>query len=133
MKILSPRAHGYIDYGVVALMLLAPTLFGFVGVAASLCYILAAIHAGMTLLTAFPLGMAKIIPFTAHGAIEGVVALFLLASPWLFGFSVVPEARNFFIAASLLVGVVFFITDYRSALSPTSHGTRFDSERRSFS
>ena len=133
MKILTPRAHGYLDYVVVALLLLAPTLFGFAGVAAALCYILAALHAGITMLTAFPLGIAKIIPFSAHGSIEAVMAAFLLASPWLFDFSFIPAARNFFIAASVLLAVVWIITDYRSATSPTLPGTRYGSERRSFS
>jgi hypothetical protein len=134
MKILSPRVHGYLDYAVVALFLLAPTLFGFAGVAASICYILAAVHAGMTLLTAFPLGIAKIIPFTVHGALEVGVSLFLLASPWLFGFDYVPAARNFFIASAVALGLVWLATDYRAAQA-TSVTTRYGigAERRSFS
>jgi hypothetical protein len=134
MKILSPRVHGYLDYGVVALFLLAPTIFGFAGVAASICYILAAVQAGMTLLTAFPMGIAKIIPFTVHGALEVGVSLFLLASPWLFGFDYVPAARNFFIASAVALGLVWVATDYRAAQgysAATRHGV--GSERHSFS
>lgn len=134
MKVLSPRIHGYMDYAVVALFLLAPTFFGFAGVAASICYILAAFHAGMTLLTAFPLGIAKIIPFTVHGALEVGISLFLLASPWLFGFDYVPMARNFFIASAVALGLVWLATDYRAAHAPTvTPRYRISPERRSFS
>lgn len=134
MKILSPRVHGYLDYGVVALLLLAPSLFGFAGVPATICYVLAVTHAAMTLLTAFPLGLAKIIPFSIHGGIEVLASVFLLASPWIFGFSEVIAARNFFIASAVALGVVWLVTDYRSAYSPTtSYGVRYGSERRSFS
>src|SRR3712207_758289 len=114
VKMLSPRVHGYLDYLYVALLLLAPTLFGFAGIAASLCYILAALVAGLTLLTAYPLGVAKIIPFPVHGAVEAVSAVFLVASPWLFDFSIVPAARNFFIVAGVLLAVVWLVTDYRA-------------------
>ena len=132
MKILSPRVHGYVDYLVVALFLLAPTLFGFSGVPATLAYVLAAVHAGMTLLTAFPLGVAKIIPFPLHGTIEAVVSAFLLASPWLFGFSYDARPRSFYIASAVLVGIVWLITDYRTVPYPTSTGaTPYGRERHS--
>jgi len=133
MKILSPRVHGYLDYLVVAMLLLAPTIFGFAGTPASICYILAALQAGMTLLTAFPLGVAKIIPFTIHGAIEAVAAVFLLASPWIFDFSYVPAARNFYVASAVLLAIVWLVTDYKAADVTTTHGVRYGTERRSFS
>ena len=129
VKMLSPRAHGYLDYLFVALLLLAPTLFGFAGIAASISYILAALVAGLTLLTAYPLGVAKIIPFPLHGAIEAVASVFLLASPWLFDFAVVPAARNFYIAAGVLLAVIWLVTDYR-AEQALPGGVRF-TERRS--
>lgn len=135
MKILTPRVHGYIDYLLVGLFLLAPTLFGFAGTtAATLSYVLAAVHAGLSLATAYPLGIAKLVPFTVHGALEAVIALFLAASPWLFTFSRVLAARNFFIASAIIVVLVWLITDYRAAHTPTaSYGHRYGHERRSFS
>lgn len=134
MKILSPRIHGYLDYVLVALFLLAPTLFGFAGAAATLCYVLAAVQAGMSLLTAYPLGIAKIVPFPVHGALEAAVAVFLFASPWVFNFSYVDAARNFFIASGVLLSLVWIVTDYRAASVPThSAGIHYGAERRSYS
>ncbi|WP_437785828.1 SPW repeat domain-containing protein [Sorangium sp. So ce1097] len=131
MKILSPRVHGYIDYAVAALFLLAPSLFGFSGLPETLCYILGAVHIGMTLLTAYPLGAAKIIPFPVHGALEAVVAVFLVAAPWLFNFDEAAAARNFFVVSGVAVALVWLVTDYRSAYTTTTAGVR--PEHRSYS
>lgn len=115
MKILSPRVHGYLDYVVVALLFLAPTLFGFAGIAATLCYVLGAAQLGMSLLTAYPLGIKHLIPFTVHGGVEVAVTIFLFVAPWLFGFSADHDARNFFLASGVGLGVVYLITDYKAA------------------
>ncbi|WP_437581000.1 SPW repeat domain-containing protein [Sorangium sp. So ce887] len=133
MKILSPRVHGYIDYAVAALFLLAPSLFGFGGLPETLCYILGAVHVGMTLLTAYPLGAAKIIPFPVHGALEAAVAVFLVAAPWLFSFDAAASARNFYLVSGVAVGLVWLVTDYRSAYATTTVSGRYRSEHGSFS
>jgi hypothetical protein len=57
--------------------------------------VLAAVHAAMTLLTAFPLGAVKIIPFPTHGVIEIVAAVFILLAPWLLGFRDGLDAKYF--------------------------------------
>ena len=115
MKFLDPRVHGYLDYAAVLLLALAPWLFGFGGTPAVLCYVLAASQLGMSLLTAYPLGIAKVIPFTVHGGVELAVAIFLVVAPWLFGFDGVDAARNFFIAAGIGLGFVYLTTNYRAA------------------
>jgi hypothetical protein len=70
---------------------------------------------GMSLLTAYPLGLAKIIPFTAHGVLELGVAVALTLSPWLFGFSHEDAARSFFIIAGVGLSLVVLVTNYRAA------------------
>jgi hypothetical protein len=121
MKVLSPRVHGYLDYAAVFLLLLAPTLFGFGGAAATLCYVLAAVQGGMSLLTAYPLGAAKVIPFTIHGVLESGAAVLMLAAPWLFGFSHYDAPRNFFLVSGVGLAVVIAVTNYRTATAPTQH------------
>ncbi len=124
MKVLSPKVHGYLDFSLIALFALAPTLFGFGGIAAVICYAVAVEHLVLTLVTAFPMGIAKIVPFPIHGAVEAIAAPLLLASPWLFRFADMQAARNFFLAAGLLVGVVYLLTNYRAAESPARYGRR---------
>lgn len=122
MKILTPRVHGYLDFIVVVLFALAPTLFGFTGVPAMLSYILAAVHLALTLLTAFPAGIVKLVPFTIHGAIELLVSIVLVIVPWVLGFTTQPAAKTFYVAAGVLVFVVYLMTDYKAAnADPASH------------
>lgn len=123
MRILSPRAHGYIDYLVVALLLLAPSLFGFGGVAATLSYILAVVHFGLSVLTAYPLGAIKAIPFPVHGSIELAAGIFMIVSPWLFGFAHLASAQVFFIASGVAVALVWMVTNYRTLATGIGAGT----------
>jgi hypothetical protein len=115
VKFLSPRVHGYLDYAVVLLLALAPTLFGFSGTPAALCYIVAILQMGMSLMTSYPLGLARVIPFTLHGAIELVAAIGLILSPYLFDFGTVDAARNFFIISGVALAGVWLTTDYKAA------------------
>ncbi len=120
--LLSPRVHGYGDYLIVALLALAPTLFDFSGTPAVFCYVLAVAQLGMSLMTAYPLGVAKIIPFTLHGSVEVVVSAFLVIAPFLFGFSDIPSARNFFIIGGIALFAVWLTTNYRAAGRPVRGG-----------
>jgi hypothetical protein len=130
MKFLSPRIHGYLDYVVVAALLLAPSIFGFSGGPAALCYVLAVAQLGMSLFTAYPLGPVKLIPFTLHGGIEAATSVLLLVAPWLFRFHGDIAARNFFLASAVVLGAVWLITDYKAAELPrVGAGIRFPTRR----
>ncbi|MEJ7848715.1 MAG: hypothetical protein WKF92_11575 [Pyrinomonadaceae bacterium] len=115
MKILNPRVHGYLDYVLVVLFLLAPTLFGMSSGPSTISYALAAIHFTETILTAFPLGLVSLLPFTVHGAIEFLISFVLVAMPWIAGFASEIGSRNFFIGAGILIFVVWLTTDYKAA------------------
>ncbi len=122
MKILTPRIHGILDFVVVALFALAPTLFGFSGAPATLSYALAVIHLILTLITAFPYGILKLVPFTIHGAIEVIVSIFLVLAPWIFGFAAEENAKMFYIGSGILIFIVYLTTDYKAAAAdPASH------------
>ncbi len=114
-KVLSPRAHGVLDYAVVATFLLAPSLLAFSGTPATLCYLLAGAHLALTLLTAFPLGLLKLIPFPAHGQLELIIGCALVVMPWFAAFGNDAKARWFFILAGLVLLGVRAVTDYRAA------------------
>lgn len=113
MKIVSPGAHGVLDYVTVVAFALAPTVLGFSGLPATICYVLAAVHLVLTLVTAFGAGLAKVVPFHLHGVIELVVSLVLIVLPWLLGFASVPAARWFFVGAGVVIFVVWLLTAYR--------------------
>ena len=110
--LLSPRAHGVLDYVTVAVFALAPLVLGLDGLAATLSYALAGVHLAMTLATAFPLGVAALVPFRLHGTVELVVGLALVA----LGFALFEEtARWFFVAMGVTILAVWAATDYGRA------------------
>jgi hypothetical protein len=111
MKISSPTFHGYLDYVTVVLFLLAPTLFGLTGMAGTFAYALAAIHLTMTLVTNFPLGAAKVIPFAIHGWVERVVGPILILLPFALGFDA--AARIFYVVIGGVIILVGLVTDYQ--------------------
>src|SRR5258708_13883590 len=87
MRILGPVSHGVIDYLMVILIAAGPKVAGFSGRQAVFCYLLAAVHLLVTLITRSPLGVLKTLPLPLHGAIEIVVAVLLGILPWLPHFS----------------------------------------------
>lgn len=114
MRVLGPISHGVIDYLMVILIAVGPSVAGFSGRQATFCYLLAATHFLVTIITRFPLGVTKTLPFALHGGIEIVVAVLLVILPWLANFSAGVHSRNFFVAIGVLIGVIFLLTDYRS-------------------
>ncbi|MGI0014624.1 MAG: SPW repeat domain-containing protein [Nitrososphaera sp.] len=113
MKILNARTHGYLDYVTVILFLGAPTVLGLTGIPAILAYALAIIHFVMTLVTDFPLGVVKLIPFPIHGWVERVVGPLLIIVPFVLGFSTDSTARNFYVAIGVVIVLVGLVTDYK--------------------
>lgn len=107
--LLSPRAHGVLDYVTVALFALAPTVLGLVGLAATVSYALAAIHLLMTVTTAFPLGAVAVVPFRLHGTVELVVGVVLVAAAFLLFEG---TARTFYLVMGLVILAVWAATDY---------------------
>lgn len=115
MRILSARVHGVLDVVTVAVLLLAPLIVGLGGSPAAIAYTLAAIHLLMTLLTRFPMGVWKKIPFFVHGIVELVVGIGLLLLPTFAGYGPGSPAKRFYIAMGAVILVVWALTAYRGA------------------
>lgn len=119
MNILNARLHGVVDLVTVAVFLLAPFLFGLGGYVAAVAWGLAAVHLLMTLLTRFPLGIVKVIPFPIHGVVELLVGIVLvLAMPRLLRAGIGSPARTFFTDAGATILVVWVLTRYRESPRP---------------
>ena len=119
MNLVTARLHGFLDVATVITFLLAPFLFGLGGYVAAVAWWLAVVHLLMTLLTRFPLGIVKLIPFPIHGAIALVVgAVLVLAMPRLLGASPGSPARTFFVGAGVAILVVWVLTRYRESPRP---------------
>ncbi|HEY4163144.1 MAG TPA: hypothetical protein VGM59_08775 [Dongiaceae bacterium] len=104
MKFITDRMHGILDYAVVIIFALAPSLMGIDGPSAWICYLLAAVHLAMTVLTDMPLGVVKAVPLKLHGFVELIVALALIAVAWIF--AQLQSGQLFF---TLMGAVIFFV------------------------
>lgn len=117
MKLINPTVHGYLDYATVVLFLLAPNLLSLSGLPAMIAYALAVIHLAVTLVTDFPSGIFKLIPFTLHGWIERIVGPVLVVLPFVLGFA--ETAKYFYIVVGIVIIVVGVLTDYEGTTPST--------------
>jgi hypothetical protein len=112
---ISPAAHAVLDYTVAA------TFFG-VGAwllrrhraAATLAFANGAMVAGMSMLTDYPGGLFRVLPFRGHRTGDIVQAAFAGLGPALFGFAGDPEAGFFYAQAASEAGVIA-ATDWDAA------------------
>lgn len=88
MKTISSRSHGVLDYVVGVLLIVAPFLFGFADneAARNAAWIVGAGTLLYSLVTAYELGLVKLIPYRVHLGIDLIAGIFLAASPWLLDF-----------------------------------------------
>jgi hypothetical protein len=92
-----PFAHGLLEYGAGVLLLVAPFLFGFDSDAATALSIVAGLAViALAASTASSTGLAKVIPLGVHVLFDLAVVAFLVAAPFLFGFSGEVAATAFF-------------------------------------
>ncbi len=116
MKYLSPRVHGYIDYVAILFLFVAPSVIGFSGLPATLFYVIGVAYLAMVLLTAYPLGLVKLIPFPIHGIVEIVAAIAFVLLPWVTGFANNGAARNTYLLVGIVLFLVWLTTDYKAAV-----------------
>jgi hypothetical protein len=95
--------HGLVEYAAAILFIAAPFLFGFDDDTATAVSIIA----GVLILivaasTAMSTGLIKSIPVQAHVVLDYILAILLIASPFLFGFSDDGTATAFFIVLGVL-------------------------------
>jgi hypothetical protein len=89
MRFLPTRVHGVIDYLWGLALLSTPWLFGFADVpGAKWTAIIFGLGAILySALTAYELGLLKLLPMPLHLILDGIGGIVLAASPFLFGFS----------------------------------------------
>ena len=89
MRVISTRTHGVIDYATGAALLAAPSLLGISDEPAASKGLRTAGAAATvySLLTDYELGLVRVIPMSAHLAMDAASGVLLAASPWLFGFA----------------------------------------------
>jgi hypothetical protein len=130
LKILNPTIHGALDYALALTFLFIPGVLGFPHAAAVLSQIFGVIYIGASLLTRYPLGALRLIPFPVHGVIESIMAVTWIVIPWIFGFGNHAPARSFFLLAGVGLLAVVFVTDYQATGAGRAAGLAHRNEER---
>ena len=120
MRVIGPRIHGYIDVAMILIFALAPFVVGLGGPPALISWGLALVYLILALITRYPMGVAKQIPFFVHGLVELVVAVFLAVLPRIGGYAPGSPARRFYWTMAIVIGVVWLLTDYRGGEAETA-------------
>ncbi len=109
--------HGLIEYVAAILFIAAPFLFGFDEDAARAVSIVVGVGIlAVAAATDGPTGLAKLVPVVIHAAFDLALAVFLIAAPFLFGFSDESASTAFFIVVGvahllLTIGTRFFAAE----------------------
>ncbi len=89
-KFITKNMHAFLDYPVAIVLIAAPFLLG-LGQSHPLAFWLS-VATGiaaltLTLLTDHKLGVVRVVPYSAHLAVDGMVAAVFLAAPFALGFA----------------------------------------------
>jgi hypothetical protein len=116
-----PFAHGLLEYGAGVLLLAAPFVFAFDSDAATALSILAGLGViALAATTASSTGLAKVIPLAVHVLLDLAVVAFLIAAPFVFGFSDEAAPTAFF----MVLGVWHLLLTIATRFGPRPEAAR---------
>jgi hypothetical protein len=107
--------HVLIEYGVAVLTILAPFLFSFDSTTAKLVSVLVGVGIlVLAVVTDAPTGIARTLPVASHVVLDYVLALFVIVTPFVFGFSDDDNAATaYFIVLGVGYVLLAVLTRYR--------------------
>ncbi len=116
MRFIPTRVHGFLDYLVGALLVVAPWLLNFDrGGAETWVPVILGVGALVySLLTNYELGVVRRIPIGTHLSLDLASGLLLAVSPWLFGFSA------FVFWPHLVLGILEIIAALTTQTTPST-------------
>ena len=113
--------HGLVEYAAAFLLIAAPFIFDFTKDAATaLSVIVGVLILIIASSTAWRTGLIQSIPVQAHVMLDYVLAIFLIASPFILGFSDDGTAAAFFI----ILGVVHLLLTIATRFVPEERPPR---------
>ena len=106
--------HGLLEYGLGVLCIAAPFLFSFeTDGATALCIAIGTAILALGIVTRGPTGIVRSLPLDSHIVIDYVLAIFLIASPFVFGLTDDGPALAFFLLAGITHLLVTIMTRFR--------------------
>ena len=114
IKLLPAWFHALADYAVGALLIVVAIAVGGSAGAVGTGIVVGATILAVSMLTRYPLGVVKVLPFTVHSAGDYLAATLLIASPFALSFRHTNGGfAALYIAAGAAVLAVSLITNYQ--------------------
>lgn len=122
MRFIPTKVHGVLDYVVAIALMFAPMIFGFSSVGGAAVVIPVVLGIGLflySLFTNYEWGLVKVIGMPYHLIIDVVASVFLLLSPWLFGFA--NQAWNVWVPhVAVGIAVILVVLFSKTAPAPAT-------------
>lgn len=113
LNLLPARIHAIGDYGSALALILVGLLVDGSGEARGTGVALGLVLLVVSLLTDYPLGVRRVIPFKLHSAGDYLGAGALIVAPFVLGFSDTDEdLTTFYVAVGAVLVAVSLLTDY---------------------
>ena len=114
IKALPAWLHAVADYAVGLSLIIVALASGAEGKAVAAGVVVGAVVLIVSMLTKYPLGVAKVLPFTIHSAGDYLASFLLIVSPFALDFySSDKGLAVFYIVAGIAVLAVSLITNYQ--------------------
>ena len=113
-KPISPKMHGVIDYTTSATVAMAPKMLDLPKRAGAVALGLAGGYTALSMMTKYPAGAVKAIPFKGHGMAEAAIGLALPFVPRMLHIKNKKARRKtqlFFCGLSTMTAIVAMLTD----------------------
>ena len=114
IRLLPARLHAIADYAVGGALIALALIVGGTAGATATGIVVGATVLGVSMLTNYPLGVAKVLPFTVHSAGDYLAATLLLVAPFTLHFNHTDSGLTaLYIVAGIAVTAVSLITNYQ--------------------
>ena len=114
VRLLPAWFHAIADYAVGITLIVVAIAVGGSGEAVATGVVVGAVVLAVSMLTRYPLGVAKVLPFTVHSAGDYLAAALLVIAPFALGFTDTDGGLSaFYVVAGLAVLAVSLVTNYQ--------------------
>ena len=124
-KLVPAWLHGLGDYGAGIALIVVALIVGGTDAAVLTGVVLGAVVLAVSLVTRYPLGAVKAVPFPVHSAGDYLGALLLIVAPFVLDFADSDEGLTvFYIVVGAVVLLLSLVTDYqdpRITLGESTH------------
>jgi len=114
VRLLPAWLHAIADYAVALSLIVVALVVGGPGKAVAAGVVIGAVVLVVSMLTRYPLGVIKVLPFKVHSAGDYLAVILLVTSPFALGFT--HRARGlsiFYVGAGVAVLLVSLLTNYQ--------------------